>query len=251
MQWSFLLDTKRGPSNGVMEERSEIGEIERMCRYVRERRWTDGLVRGPSGKPLLFVFGPVYEDALLIEDELGRDLECRMPIFLPDGHWDGLVDVRKIIPRRYVEQVRQRLGGGGLREMPLFEVLVALGYVSFWGESVRNCAGLASVIPGYDDSLLERVPQLAPRVSRCEDGTLRRQFMEAAHHRPEHIIIYGWNEYFEGTCIESSRASGMEYVELLRSLIGGLRAPEAGRAEMRGSDVLRKKRPWRWFGRHF
>jgi hypothetical protein len=245
MQWSFLLDAKKGPSNGVVEQRSEIPEIERMYRYVRERQWTDGLVRGPSGKPLLFVFAPVYEDALIIEDELGTDIEFRMPIFLPDQHWDGLVDVTKIIPRRYVEQARQCLGGGDIRRIPLVDLLVALGYISFWGESVRNCAGFSSVIPGYDDSLLERVPQLAPQVGRREGETLRRQFVAAAQNRPEHIIIYGWNEYFEGTCIEPSRQCGMEYVELLRSLIGGLRDPQAGGAELGKSDGQAKKRPWR------
>ena len=53
MQWSFLLDAKRGPSNGVVEQPSDMPEIEKMYLYVLERRWTDGLVRGPSGKPLL------------------------------------------------------------------------------------------------------------------------------------------------------------------------------------------------------
>jgi hypothetical protein len=247
MQWSFLLDAKRGPSNRLVRQRSEIAEIERMYGYVLERRWSDGLVRGPSGRPLLFVFAPAYEDALGIEGELGTEIEFRMPIFLPDRNWDELVDVSRITPRRYLERVRQCLGGGDIQRIPRSELLVALGYVSFWGESVRNCAGFSSVIPGYDDSLLERVPQLAPTVSRREGETLRQQFLAAAHNRPEHIIIYGWNEYFEGTCIEPSRQYGMEYVELLRSLIGGLRDPQAGRAAMGKSDDQSRTWPWRLF----
>ena len=117
-----------------------------------------------------------------------------------------------------------------MRRMSVFEILVAQGYVGFWGESVRNCGGFAAVIPGYDDSLLERVPQVAPKVSRRDGETLREQFVAAANSRPEHIIIYGWNEYFEGTCIEPTKQYGMEYVELLRSLIGGLGDTQAGRA---------------------
>jgi hypothetical protein len=231
MQWSFLLDAKRGPSNGVVEGRSAMEAIERMYLYLLKRRWTDGLVRGPSGKPLLFVFAPVCEDALRIEDELGIEAEFRMPIFHPDHRWDEVVDVTKIIPGRYLEKAQRRLGGGDVGPMSVFEILVAQGYVSFWGETVRDCAGFSSVIPGYDDSLLERVPQVAPKVCRREGETLRQQFLAASRNRPAHIIIYGWNEYFEGTCIEPSKQWGMEYVELLRSLIGGLRDSQAGTAE--------------------
>jgi hypothetical protein len=230
MQWSFLLDAKRGPSSGMVGQPSEMEEIEKMYLYVLERRWTDGLVRGPSGKPLLFVFAPVCADALSIEDALGMEVEFRMPIFHPDWRWDEIEDVTEVIPAPHVEKAWQRLGGGEMRRMSVFEILVAQGYVSFWGESVRNCGGFSAVIPGYDDSLLERVPQVAPKISRREGETLREQFVAATHGRPEHIIIYGWNEYFEGTYIEPSKQYGMEYVERLRSLIGGLRDPEGGDA---------------------
>jgi len=195
-----------------------------MYRYVLKRGWADGLVRGPSGKPLLLVFAPVPEDALIIGEEFAGDIEFRMPIFLPDRQWDTFVEGAKVVPQRYREQFRLRVGGGDRRRMPLVDLLVALGYVSFWdaSESVRNCAGFSSIIPGYDDSLLKRVPQLAPTVSRREGETLRRQFAAAARNRPEHITIYGWNEYFEGASIEPSKQFGMDYVELLRSLIGEL-----------------------------
>ena len=230
MGWSFLLDAKRGPWNDMVEQRSDMPEIEKMYLYVLKRRWTDGLVRGPSGKPLLFVFAPVCADALSIEDALGTEVEFRMPIFHPDSRWDEIEDVTEVIPAPHVEKAWQRLGG--MRRMSLFEILVAHGYVSFWGESVRNCDGFSAVIPGYDDSSLERVPQVAPKIGRRDGETLREQFMAAVHSRPEHIIIYGWNEYFEGTCIEPTKQYGMEYVGLLRSLIGGLRDPQAGRAVM-------------------
>ncbi len=235
IEWSFLLDTKNCPSNTVMEQRSEIAGIERMYRYVLKREWTDGLVRGPSGKPLLFVFAPVPEDALIIGEEFPADIEFRMPIFLPDRQWDTFAEVTEVVPPRYRGQLRLRLGEGHGERMPLVDLLVALGYVSFWdasesSESVRNCAGFSSIIPGYDDSLLKRVPQLAPIVSRREGATLRRQFTAAARNRPEHITIYGWNEYFEGASIEPSKQFGMDYVELLRSLIGDLRAAQDGEA---------------------
>jgi len=49
-------------------------------------------------------------------------------------------------------------------------------------------------------------------------------------------LIRSCSEYFEGTCIEPSKQWGMEYVELLRRLIGGLRDPQAGRAEVGNGD---------------
>jgi hypothetical protein len=228
MRWSFLLDAKSGPVNSPVEQRAEVSKIEKMYRYVLKRRWTDGLVRGPSGRPLLFVFAPLYADALEIADQLGDDVELRMPIFLPEWHWETPVEVSKVIPPRYLDAVRLRLGGTHVRRVRVFDLLVALGYVSFWGESVRNFGGFCSVIPGYDDSLLERAPQLAPRVSRRGGETLDEQFRTAARQRPAHVIVYGWNEYFESTCIEPTRQFGMKYVELLRSLTAELRDGEMG-----------------------
>lgn len=232
MQWSFLLDAKSGPASAVTDERGEIAKLTGMYRCVLQRRWTDGLVRGPRGKPLLFLFAPGYGNALSMAEEIAPEYEWRMPIFLPEWHWDTSVDVREAIPPRYLEQVQQRLEGRDLRRTPLVDLLAALGYVSFWGESVRSCAGVASVIPGYDDSLLNRVPQLAPQVSRREGETLRRQFEAAARTRPEHIIIYGWNEYYESTYIEPSKDFGMKYVELLRSLIAELGRSPTGEPEI-------------------
>src|SRR6266498_3437311 len=232
MQWSFLLDAKNCPSNTVVEHRADFAVIERMYRYLLKQRWMDGLVQGPSGRPLLFVFSPVYEDALLVREELATEIEFRMPIFLPASYWDTFVDVEKVIPPRYLEQVRLRLGGGDIRRAPLFDFLVALGYVSFWEGSatVRNYAGFSPIIPGYDDSLLKRFPQLAPKVSRRGGETFRAQVLAAARNRPEHVVIYGWNEYYEGTSIEPSKQFGMKYVELLRSLIGDLRGAQDGEA---------------------
>ena len=124
MEWSFLLDTKNCPSNTVMEQRSEIAGIERMYRYVLKRGWADGLVRGPSGKPLLLVFAPVPEDALIIGEEFAGDIEFRMPIFLPDRQWDtrtapaplGRGSRRADAPRRPARgaRLRQLLGCLGI-----------------------------------------------------------------------------------------------------------------------------------------
>lgn len=254
MQWSFLLDAKSGPASAVTDEGGEIAKLAAMYRCVGERGWTDGLVRGPSGRPLLFVYAPGYGDALSMAEEIAAEYEWRMPIFLPESHWDALVDVRRVIPPRYLEQVRQRLEGRDTRRTPLVDLLAALGYVSFWGESVRTCAGIAPVIPGYDDSLLNRVPQLAPQVSRRDGETLRRQFEAAVRTRPQHIIVYGWNEYYESTYIEPSRDFGMSYVELLRSLIAGLgRVPTGEPAiETVSHPASRRRGPLRlvrrWWG---
>jgi hypothetical protein len=224
MRWSFLLDAKSGPAASPTQ--SEVSQVEKMYRLLAKRQWTDGLVRGPSGRPLLFVFSPSYADGLIVEDALGDDVELRMPIFLPESRWERPVDVSTVIPARYRDRVQLRLDEAQVRRVRIFDLLVALRYVSFWGESVRNFDGFCSVIPGYDDLLLERTPQLAPRVDRRNGDTLKDQFRAAARHRPNHVIVYGWNEYFESTCLEPTREFGMEYVELLRSLTAELRDGE-------------------------
>jgi len=224
MRWSFLLDAKSGASTPEVEARDEVAQVQHMYRSLERRGWTDGLVRGPGGKPLLFVFAPLRETALILGEECSDDVEWRMPIFLPDWHWDVPLEVRMAIPRRFRAGLRARYGWGTRDQVRQLDLLAALGYVSFWGESVRNHGGFCAVIPGYDDALLKRQPQLAPQVDRRGGDTLREQFRTAAGHRPEHVIVYGWNEYFENTGIEPTRQFGMTYVELLRSLIAEARS---------------------------
>jgi hypothetical protein len=82
-------------------------------------------------------------------------------------------------------------------------------------------------MPGYFDKLLKRNPQLAPEVDRKNGLTLIRQFQAAMETRPGHILVYSWNEYFEGTAIEPTTEFDLTYVQIVRDLIGGARGHQS------------------------
>ena len=76
--------------------------------------------------------------------------------------------------------------------------------------------------PGYDDTQLHRNPQLAPVVKRRNGQHYRTRIQQALATGASHIIIYSWNEYFEGSTIEPTLEYGSFYVDLTRRAIGGL-----------------------------
>ena len=71
--------------------------------------------------------------------------------------------------------------------------------------------GVVPVMPGYSDSHLGRAVSMEhPR----RDGSLyHEQWQRALALRPELIIVYGWNEYFEQTFIEPTDRFGDRYVK--------------------------------------
>jgi len=75
--------------------------------------------------------------------------------------------------------------------------------------------------------LLKRDPQLAPEVDRQDGLTLTRQFHGAVETQPEHILMYSWNEYFEGTSIEPTVEYNSTYVQIVQGLIGETRQQQA------------------------
>jgi len=149
----------------------------------------------------------------------GSTYDIRFPITLP--HW-GEADGEFDLPCYDAYANFARAGGRSI-----FEALVPLGYMAFWEIEVspRSFDGFCAVLPGYDDSLLKRNPQLAARVDPQSGDTFVRQFERALSNAPQHVIVYGWNEYFETSEIEPTKENGTLYLELAREMIGKVRSP--------------------------
>jgi len=217
MQWSFLIDTKLCLPDAFSEQKPEIKGISLMIEMIKSREWSDGLVQSSSGKPMLFVFYPVPSDTIQISVRYGESFVFKFPIFLPHwGHAEGALEMPVFKPFTNVPRAVN---------MTLFDYLSPMNYISFWESSleVAGFGGFCSVIPEYDDTLLKRNPQLAPRLDRDGGNTFIRQFSSALSTNPEHIIIYSWNEYFESTNIEPTKEHGMAMVETVRDVIGKMR----------------------------
>jgi hypothetical protein len=97
----------------------------------------------------------------------------------------------------------------------------------FWAESPQPVVnGVVPVMPGYIDTHLGRDdPMLHPR----NNGQLyHQQWQRALALKPELIIVYSWNEYFEQSAIEPTQAWGDSYVRWTRCYVGHARAGTTG-----------------------
>lgn len=82
----------------------------------------------------------------------------------------------------------------------------------FWSPSPQPLVnGVVPVVPGYGDSHLGRpMPMEHPR---HEGQMYHDQWQRALALRPELIVVYSWNEYFEQTAIEPTDTWGDRYVQ--------------------------------------
>ena len=214
--WSFLLDPKASAPDAPASD--ELASVTRLIDFLRDLDWCHGLVEGPSKKPLLFVFQPYPEVARACNNSYSQAFELRYPAYLP--HW-GHVDSKVTFPRwePFLHEVRNK-------QITLSEHLSSLGFICFWqGAGVGSpLGGFGSVIPGYYDRLLQRDPRGVPSVPRNNGETMTDQFSSAVTLGAQHILVYSWNEYFEGTNIEPTVEFGDTYVDLLRDLISTWKA---------------------------
>jgi len=89
----------------------------------------------------------------------------------------------------------------------------------FWAPTPQPLVnGVVPVIPGYTDAALGRPRTMVH--DRAGGQTYREQWQEALARRPEFIVVYGWNEYFERTAIEPTDAWGNQYLQLSACFIG-------------------------------
>lgn len=213
--WSFLLDAY------VLESRNqEQEEISALIRVIEEKGWKEGLVKGPSGFPLLLVFQPRVVSAAPLIQKYRNHYELRFPIYLAD--WDRLEPNREVLTMEPWVELLDAVAAHPGRSP--YEVLAPEGFISFFESDSKTHGfdGFASVIPGYDDRLLDRDPALIPRigpVSREGGRTLEEGLTRAVATGAEHVLLYGWNEYFEGSQIEPTETEGRRSVEICRTAI--------------------------------
>lgn len=225
MKWSFLLD-----AFVVSDHDQETEAVDALVRHLEAKGWDDRLVRGDTSLPLLFVFFPYPEHGDRIQARHGSTYEIRFPAYMP--HWGKIDDVYDLffMPpwSKYLEVQRAQDG------KTLAEVFTPKGYISFFEstESRTNFGGFASVIPSYNDRHLKRntsISPVLPVINPNQGETLRSYFEKAIATRPDHIIVYGWNEYFEGTTIEPTREYGTTHVEICKEVIARIKgSPPTG-----------------------
>lgn len=207
LRWTFLPDCRVVPS-----DRDVFEEISALIRFIQTRDWQEGLVTGPTGKPLVLVYRPLPDCARALRLRF-PEYELRFPVWFP--HW-GVPD-SDLTHERYAPFVAAANELGNTMR----EALIPLGYVSFWEHDgrINLYDGFCSVVPGFDDTLLGRDPQWLPVLDRKDGRIFSDQLQQALRLDPEHILVFSWNEYFETCEIEPTRESGMKYVRLMEEHI--------------------------------
>jgi hypothetical protein len=222
MHWSFLIDTK------FYNEGTTINEIYELFYLIKKNGLTDGLEKGTTEKPLIFIFSPSSIEAKEIIKKYGKEFDLRFPIWYPDSLWDSPVKSQVLFSSDrqdslYLKEEKNKI--------TTYKYLESKDYIPFWtdtaflkGHNIYN--GFVSVIPGYDDLPQKRNPQLAPKVSRFLGRTYLQQFKYAIKKNPRYVVVYGWNEYLESTEIEPTKEYGEFYLKLTELMIDKARGLE-------------------------
>ena len=138
-----------------------------------------------------------YRDAYLHVD--GKPL---VGIFSPPAAFD---DPRFTVIRPYWVAHEQWQGWDRKREL-----------LPFWDTYPQAVTDrrFMSVVPGYNDWRLERVPQVAPYLPRQRGLVFAEQWSRVFEVAPELVLVYSFNEYFEQTQIEPTLEQGDRYLML-------------------------------------
>lgn len=214
LAWSFLLDAD---VLADAEKQNALEPLTALVEYLEAQDWQDGLVAGPTDKPLLLVFKPLPTVAGGLLQRYGDRYDLYFAVQFT--HWD-IPD-----PTMLVEADRPFLLAAYEQGRTLESELLPLHYVGFWQPpgTVKNYHGICPVVPSYDDLLLARDPQVTPTIRREDGQTYFRQFCAAVDSGASHILVYGWNEYFEEVTIEPATGYGNYYCELTREFINQAR----------------------------
>jgi hypothetical protein len=82
----------------------------------------------------------------------------------------------------------------------------------FWAPTPQPVVnGVVPVVPGYVDTHLGR--ERSMEYPRNNGQMYREQWQRALELRPEIVLVYSWNEYFEQTSVEPTEAWGSQYLQ--------------------------------------
>ncbi len=83
-----------------------------------------------------------------------------------------------------------------------------------WQRQIGDRLFCATVIPGFDDTLVPGRPGPRPTVDRHGGETYRVLWDAAIRHRADWVVVTSFNEWHEGSEIEPSREQGDRYLRL-------------------------------------
>jgi hypothetical protein len=215
--YSFMLDV------WVDRKQPHEDSFEDMLGAIRGAGLLEGCVSRDGTRPMLLAFGPDVVAAIRIRSR-HPELQLFFPVWIPS--WGSFGELREALSERGADGHYDRFFGPAWDDtQSVAEVLAPLGYLPLWQDTAQLASlnGFAPVVPGYDDSLLERPLQMAPTLLRDHGRTLVKQFCQALRMGASDILIYSWNEYFEGSDIEPSREHGDALLMLARDIMATIR----------------------------
>ena len=179
---------------------------QQVMRYLQETWFDDEAYLQIEGRPALFVFGPQYYKNPSDWDQLFSVLDTRPALITLDRHTESAAVTSFPWPPMWASTQ------GVLSE----EALV--GYLEGFYEKARRWDTLvAGAFPGFHDIYAEAgVGDSYGYLDAREGETFRLTLNMALDHDPDVIQLITWNDYGEGTIIESTAEFGTRYLEVVQ-----------------------------------
>ncbi len=194
-------------NEGYLSSEDAIEQGQADLRFVQDRWFSDVAYLTYTGRPLLFMYGPLYFRNPTDWETIFSSLETTPALVTLDGYMDWAA------LSSYPWPPMQMAGGAELAQ-PVLESYLSL----FYRNARRHEMIVGGAFPAFHDIYAEAGVRSSYRYLDPQDGqTLQRTLDLALAQNPDIIQLITWNDYGEGTMIEPTEEFGYRYLEIVQN----------------------------------
>ena len=183
-----------------------VGDIDYLLtHYGNDKAW-----QRAGGKPILFVYGRALQE---LSPADWQEVITQVRHYNPGG----IVLIADSLDRGFVStfdgaSTYNITGQTQRKSPPEIRVWAHAAYPKMVAAAVSGKIATVTIIPGYDDRNLWRLPP-RPVTDRWGGETYRALWQEAITAAPDYILITSWNEWHEGSELEASVEYGSRILD--------------------------------------
>lgn len=203
--------------NNTFSEGERVAKIEYLLhQYGSHPAWLK-----VNGRPVVFIYSRALISGSLEMNKLFSRVRAEVrpkPIFIVDvalGADTNPHDFASIFDGVHGYNIRGFRSGMSLAK----DLSIAQSnYVNWLSLATKKMISCLTVVPGADDSHLTERPKPRPITPRSDGALYTSLWQLAVADNPDWILVTSWNEWHEGTEIESSLEYGNKFLQITSDL---------------------------------